>query len=591
MDCILRCYHFGMMTERSASKIAYFSMEIAIDPAIPTYGGGLGILAGDILRSAADLELPMVAVTLVQRKGYFRQHLGPAGNQIEEPDPWFPDSVLQSLEGTVTVRIEDRDVLVRAWCYNIRGMSGSVVPVYLLDTDLPENSDWDRTLTDTLYGGDQHYRICQETLLGFGGISLLHNLGLKHVSSYHMNEGHAAFLTLALLEEQLKLRGYTVPVEADVEAVRRRCLFTTHTPVQAGHDRFPWNLVRQVLGEGRTALLQQCGFGVEGVLNMTHIAIHFSRYVNGVAMRHGEVSQDMFPHFPIHAITNGVHAATWASPPFQELFDREIPEWRRDNAYMRYAVGIPCEEIRKAHDHAKAALFKEVHRRTGVSLDESVLTIGFARRAATYKRADLLFKDIERLKAIAKSAGPLQILYGAKAHPHDGGGKALIQRVIQIAAELRDDIDDIRVIYLENYNMALAKFIISGVDLWLNTPQRPQEASGTSGMKAALNGVPSLSVLDGWWIEGCVEGITGWAIGYDSKISGDDSAAESVSLYEKLERQIIPMFYRAPEAYAEVMRSAIALNASFFNTHRMLNQYIANAYSPKTLIQKAQEVR
>jgi starch phosphorylase len=567
--------------------IAYFSMEIAIDPAIPSYGGGLGILAGDMLRSAADLELPMVAVTLVHRKGYFRQHFDATGNQIEEADPWVPESVLEPVEGSLTVRIEDRDVLVRAWRYSIRGLSGFVVPVYLLDTDLPENSDWDRTLTDRLYGGDHHYRICQEAVLGLGGISLLHNLALKHVSSYHMNEGHAALLTLALLEEQLTLRRYTVPVEADVEAVRRRCLFTTHTPVDAGHDRFPWDLVRQVLGESRTALLQQCGFSAEGVLNMTHLAIHFSRYVNGVAMRHGEVSQGMFPHFPIHAISNGVHAATWASPPFQELFDREIPEWRRDNAYMRYAVGIPFEEIRKAHDRAKAALIKEVHRHTGLFLDQSVLTIGFARRAATYKRADLLFKDIGRLKAIAKSAGPIQILYGGKAHPNDTGGKALIQRVIQVAAGLNDDI---KVIYLEDYNMALAKFIISGVDLWLNTPQRPQEASGTSGMKAALNGVPSLSVLDGWWVEGCVEGVTGWAIGYDSKISGDESLAESDSLYEKLERKIVPMFYRAPEAYAEIMRSAIALNASFFNTQRMLNQYKANAYSPKTLIRKAQEI-
>ncbi len=569
-----------MATERSVSnKIAYFSMEIALDPAIPSYGGGLGILAGDMLRSAADLELPIIAVTLVHRKGYFRQRLDADGNQTEEPDPWMPESVLQPVEGTFTVCIENRDVQVRAWRYNIHGLSGFIVPVYLLDSDLPENSDWDRALTDTLYGGDQHYRICQEALLGVGGVGLLRNVGVKNANSYHMNEGHAAFLTLALLEEQLKLRKYTVPVEADVEVVRRRCLFTTHTPVEAG--------VKQVLGEARTTLLQQSGFGAEGVLNMTNLALHFSRYVNGVAMRHGEVSQDMFPQFPIHAITNGVHAATWASPPFQDLFDREIPEWRRDNAYMRYAVGIPIEEIRKAHCLAKAALIKEVQRRTGVSLDESVLTIGFARRAATYKRADLLFRDIERLKHIAESGGPIQILYGGKAHPHDSGGKALIQRVIQAAAGLKNEI---KIVYLENYNMALAKFITSGVDLWLNTPQRPQEASGTSGMKAALNGVPSLSVLDGWWVEGCVEDVTGWAIGYDSKISGDDSAAESASLYDKLERKIIPMFYRAPQAYAEVMRSSIALNASFFNTHRMLSQYKANAYYPKSLIKKAQEV-
>ncbi len=577
-----------MVTEKNPSKIAYFSMEIALDPAIPTYGGGLGILAGDMLRSAADLELPILAVTLAHRKGYFRQRLSADGIQSEEPDPWDPETILQPVEGTFSVRIEDRDVRVRAWRCNIHGLSGFLVPVYLLDTDLPENTEWDRRLTDTLYGGDQHYRICQEALLGIGGVNLLRSIGVNDLNSYHMNEGHAAFLTLALLEEQLKLRRYTVPVEADVEVVRRRCLFTTHTPVEAGHDRFPWELVQKVLGETRTELLRQSGFANAPVLNMTNLAIHFSRYINGVAMRHGEVSQNMFPHFPIHAITNGIHAATWASPPFQELFDREIPEWRRDNAYLRYAVGIPVEEIRKAHAAAKSGLFKEVHTRTGILLDESVLTIGFARRAATYKRADLLFHDAERLKAIAKSAGPFQIIYAGKAHPHDGGGKSLIQRVMQSAAGLKDSI---QVIYLENYNMALAKFIISGVDLWLNTPQRPQEASGTSGMKAALNGVPSLSVLDGWWVEGCVEGVTGWAIGYDSSALGDESDAECASLYDKLEHHILPMYYRAPEAYGLVMRSCISLNASFFNTHRMLSQYKANAYSPRALIRKAQEVK
>src|SRR6267154_1867144 len=374
-----------MVTEKRTSKIAYFSMEIALDPAIPSYGGGLGILAGDMLRSAADLELPIVAVTLAHRKGYFRQRLDAEGNQSEEPDPWDPETVLHPVDGSFTVQIEDREVHVRAWRYSVHGLSGFIVPVYLLDTDLPVNSEWDRALTDTLYGGDQRYRLCQEVLLGMGGVNLLRGVGITGTNSYHMNEGHAAFLTLALLEEQLKLRKYTVPVEADVEVVRRRCVFTTHTPVEAGHDRFPWDLVRQVLGEKRTNLLQQSGFANANFLNMTDLAIHFSRYVNGVAMRHGEVSQHMFPQFPIHAITNGVHAATWASPPFQELFDREIPEWRRDNAYMRYAIGIPIEEIRKAHCLAKVALVKEVQKRSGVQLDDSALTIGFARRAATYK--------------------------------------------------------------------------------------------------------------------------------------------------------------------------------------------------------------
>ncbi len=575
-----------MVTEKTPPKVAYFCMEIALDPAIPSYGGGLGILAGDMLRSAADLELPMVAISLAYRKGYFRQRLDAEGNQIEESDPWQPEIVLTAANTNFTVRIEDRDVHVRAWRYSVHGLSGFIVPVYLLDTDLPENSDYDRTLTDSLYGGDQRYRLCQEELLGIGGVALLRHLNVSHIGSYHMNEGHAAYLTLAMLEEQLKVRKYTVAVEADIEVVRRRCVFTTHTPVEAGHDLFPWELVLRVLGEYWAGLLQQAGLANSIMLKMTDLDIHFSRYVNGVAMRHGEVSQNMFPQFPIHAITNGVHAATWASPQFQDLFDREIPEWRRDNAYMRYAVGIPVDDIRKAHCLAKTELIKEVHKRSGVQFDESVLTIGFARRAATYKRADLLFKDIERLKTISRTAGPIQILYAGKAHPHDQGGKALIQRVIQAASGLHDNI---KIVYLENYNMALGKLITAGVDLWLNTPQRPQEASGTSGMKAALNGVPSLSVLDGWWVEGCVEGVTGWAIGYDTKIIGDESAAEVASLYEKLEFQIVPMFYRAPEAYAQVMRSCISLNASFFNTHRMLSQYKANAYSPKALIKKAKE--
>jgi starch phosphorylase len=577
-----------MAADKRTAKVAYFSMELALDPSIPTYGGGLGILAGDMLRSAADLEMPMVAVSLLYRKGYFRQRLDAEGNQTEEADAWGPEAVLRLVEGTITVPIEDRNVHLQAWRYNIHGISGYAIPVYLLDTDLPENSPWDRSLTDSLYGGDQRYRLCQEAILGFGGISLLRQLGSKQISSFHMNEGHAAFLTLALLEELLELRRYTVPVEADVEVIRRRCVFTTHTPVLAGHDRFPFPLVQQVLGEKRSRLLQQSGMGTEDVLNMTSLALHFSRYMNGVAMRHGEVSQDMFPQFPIHAITNGVHAGTWTSPSFQELFDEQIPEWRRDNDYLRYAVGIPLEEIRKAHCRAKSALLREVQRRSGVSLDDSVFTIGFARRAATYKRADLMFSDVERLKTIAKTAGPLQIIYGGKAHPHDSGGKERIQRVFRAASDLKDDI---RIVYLENYDMALGKLMTSGVDLWLNTPQRPQEASGTSGMKAALNGVPSLSVLDGWWIEGCVEGVTGWAIGHDGWIMGVDPDAEVCSLYEKLEKYIIPLYYKYPEAYAHIMRSAIAFNASFFNTNRMLNQYRANAYFPNTLIKKAKEVR
>ncbi len=569
-----------MMSKANDGKIAYFSMEIALAPSIPSYSGGLGILAGDTLRSAADLELPLVAISLVYRKGYFRQRLDALGNQTEEPDVWEPQTRLQPANRTVTVSIEGREVKLQAWRYDITGMSGHVVPVYLLDSDLPTNSEWDRKLTDSLYAGDSRYRLCQEILLGIGGIAMLRSLALDDINSYHMNEGHSSLLTLALLEEELALRNSQVPDKDDIEVVRRQCIFTTHTPVPAGFDKFPQAMVQQVLGERRTRLLEQAGCFRDGILNMTSVALQFSHYINGVAMRHGEVSHGMFPGFPIHAITNGVHAVTWTSPAFHNLYDRHVPEWIRDNAYLRYAVGISLDEIREAHRRAKAALIEEVQRRNGVALDPSVLTIGFARRAAAYKRADMLFSDLNRLRAIAKNTGPLQIVYGGKAHPADEGGKALIRRIFAAVAQLKDDI---RIVYLENYDMALAKLMVAGVDLWLNTPQRPQEASGTSGMKAALNGVPSLSILDGWWIEGCFEGVTGWAIGQDGRPETIDTVAEAASLYQKLEEKIIPLFYRQPEAYAVVMRSAIAVNGSFFNTQRMLEQYKANAYFPQNL--------
>jgi starch phosphorylase len=561
-------------------------MEIALTPALPTYSGGLGILAGDMLRSAADMELPIVGVTLAYRNGYFRQHLDALGNQTESPDSWKPEALLPREAGTVSVSTEGRNVQLVAWRYDIVGMSGHTVPVYLLDSDVPSNTDQDRHLTDSLYGGDNRNRLCQEALLGIGGIGVLRHLGFTDIGTYHMNEGHSSLLSLALLEEELSARGLEAPDEASISAVRRRCVFTTHTPVPAGFDRFSTDQVQNVLGEQRTQLLLRLGCLYEGVLNMTSLALHFSRYINGVAMRHGEVSHQMFPHIPMHAITNGVHATTWTSPPFRDLYDRHVPEWIRDNDYLRYAVGIALDEIVQAHREAKAALIEEVRRRSSVSLDPAVFTIGFARRAATYKRADLLFSDAERLKAIVKNTGPLQIVYAGKAHPADQGGKDMIHRVFQAASRLKNDI---KIVYLENYDMNLAKVLVAGVDLWLNTPHRPEEASGTSGMKAALNGVPSLSILDGWWIEGCFEGTTGWAIGEDGQIKTADTAAEAASLYQKLEEKILPLFYRQPQAYAEVMRSAITLNGSFFNTQRMLQQYYINEYFPEKLTQSSGE--
>ncbi|MBX6330379.1 MAG: alpha-glucan family phosphorylase [Gemmatimonadaceae bacterium] len=569
------------MFELPNATIAYFSMEICLEQEIFTYSGGLGVLAGDTLRSAADLGVPMVGVTLLHRKGYFRQHLDANGQQSESPEEWRPDGRLEQAPARISVEIDGRTVQVRAWRYPVRGINGHVVPVYLLDTDLPENTEWDRTLTDYLYGGDNHYRLAQEIVLGMGGAAMLHALGYDDEMRYHINEGHAALLTLALLERQLAGRKHWDVNDGDIEAVRRQCVFTTHTPVPAGHDRFPESLVRPTLGNDYTELLRAAHcIGDDGALNMTYLALRFSRYVNGVAMRHREISQSMFPNYPVDSITNGVHAFTWTSEPFRELFDRRIPEWRYDNLYLRYAIDIPLDEIREAHAIAKRALLEEVARRTGVRLDPAVFTIGFARRATPYKRADLIFTDIARLRAIATAAGPLQIIFGGKAHPRDDGGKALIRHIFEAARALEPQI---RVVYLENYEMDIAALLTAGVDLWLNNPMKPLEASGTSGMKAALNGVPSLSVLDGWWIEGHVEGATGWAIG-SSDAAEPDPEGEVRDLYAKLEQVILPMFYQRHTEYATVMRHAIALNGSFFNTQRMLEQYVRNAYFPATAV-------
>ncbi len=564
-----------MSSDVNRTTVAYFSMEIALEQAIPTYSGGLGVLAGDTLRSAADLGVPLVAVTLLHRKGYFEQHLDAVGQQTETPVLWSPETKLEKVAARATVTIEGRPVRVAAFRYTVKGVRGHEVPVYLLDTNLEENSAWDRTLTDSLYGGDDHYRLCQEIVLGMGGAGMLESLGYAGNVIYHLNEGHSALLTLQLLERQLDGRQHFELDDADLEAVRQHCVFTTHTPVPAGHDKFPLDMVRSMLGDERVALLEGSGGVFEGMLNMTHLALHLTRFVNAVAMRHRDVSRSMFPDYAINSITNGVHATTWAGPAFAELFDRRIPEWRRDNLYLRYAVSIPLQEIRDAHAASKTALLTEVTRRTGVVLDPSVLTIGFARRATPYKRADLIFSDVERLAGIARNVGRIQIVFGGKAHPHDGGGKELIRRIFAADERLRGLVE---VVYLENYEMALAHQMVAGVDLWLNNPMKPLEASGTSGMKAAMNGVPSFSVLDGWWVEGHVEGVTGWSIGTPD--AEGDPSRDALDLYIKLERVILPLFYGLPFAYAEVMRSAIALNGSFFNTQRMVRQYVHNSYFP-----------
>ena len=557
-------------------RYAYFSMEIALESSFPTYSGGLGILAGDTVRSAADRGLPLVAVTLAYRDGYFNQLLDREGRQSEEPDNWDPsEHIVDHLPVKAELTVEGRRVYVGVWRYRCRGRGGHEVPVYLLDTELPENRPEDRELTGRLYGGDARYRLCQEAVLGMGGVEILERLGHAGLRLFHMNEGHSALLVLGLLSRLRADHSLAAVTPEDIEKVRKRCVFTTHTPVPAGHDQFSRDLMSQVLGDDAAHVLHVTKCCPEEMLNMTFLALRSSHYVNGVAMRHGEVSQGMFPSYPIRAITNGVHAQTWVAPQFATLFDTHIPGWKRDNLQLRYVMGVPLDEIRQARQEAKQALAERLQSTMQVRLDETAFTIGFARRATSYKRADLVFRDLDRLRWIARNIGPIQIVMGGKAHPKDEGGKDLIRRVFQSAKEL-DGV--VKVVYVENYNMDWAKTLCAGVDLWLNTPKRPHEASGTSGMKAAMNGVPSLSVLDGWWVEGHIEGVTGWSIGEDQNQESDDTV-DSAALYDKLERMILPMYYSRPYGYAKMMRSTIALNGSYFNTQRMVFQYAVNAYA------------
>ncbi len=553
-------------------RIAYFTMEIALQNKIPTYAGGLGILAGDTIRSAADLELPLVTVSLAGRAGYFHQTIDSEGRQHEQPDQWDPGEWASPLEARVAVPIEGHHVWVGGWFYELEGHMGGRQPVILLDTDMDENNAADREITHSLYGGDSAYRLKQEIVLGIGGVRMLYALGFT-LRQYHMNEGHSALLTLQLLRRYAYPDADVRPGEShyDIPKVRELCNFTTHTPIEAGHDKFPYDLVERTLGDFIDASTLKRFAGSDN-LNMTRLALNLSEYVNGVAKRHAETSRQMFPGYRVRAVTNGVHPFTWAAPSFRELYDAHLSGWCHEpEVLIRAECCIADEDIWAAHMEAKQALLVEVKARCDISLEPDVPILGFARRMTAYKRPDLLFIDITRLKAIAKQH-PFQIVLAGKAHPQDNGGKRLIEALHVYIRELADTV---RIAYLPNYDMALAASIVSGIDVWLNTPQRPLEASGTSGMKAAVNGVPNLSILDGWWEEGCIEGITGWAIG-----DGTDGStqAEADALYNKLEQVVLPLYYQDRAGWIAVMKGAIAKNASYFNSHRMMRRYVSDAY-------------
>ncbi|MGV3591796.1 MAG: alpha-glucan family phosphorylase [Gammaproteobacteria bacterium] len=553
-------------------RVAYFSMEIALDGAIPTYSGGLGILAGDTLRSAADLELPMVAVTLVSRSGYFRQQIDAQGRQVELPESWDPAAHCVPIGAKVGIEIGGRTVWITGWLYVIRGHMNGRQPVILLDTWLPENHPDDKELTHYLYGGDAAYRLKQEIILGIGGTRLLSAFGFR-IRQYHMNEGHSALLGLELLNRYSHASRELQQGESpyDMPFVRGLCCFTTHTPVEAGHDQFPYALVQNMLDDfvPLDVLQQLAG---KASLNMTRLALNLSEYVNGVARRHAEVARRQFPGYRVRAITNGVHPWTWTHPAFRELYDRYFPTWCHEpEQLVKVDCCLPAAELRQAHVLAKQQLLALVRERSGVTLHPEYMTIGFARRMTEYKRPDLLFADLARLRAIAREH-PLQIIMAGKAHPKDDGGKRAIEHLHRLSAELGSELP---VVFLANYDMNLALPLVAGVDVWLNTPMKPLEASGTSGMKAAFNGVPQLSVLDGWWLDGCIEGVTGWAIGDASEFGNGDTAMQ---LYDKLQNVVLPLFYGDPGGWLRLMQGAIGKNASVFNSHRMMRRYATEAY-------------
>lgn len=536
-------------------KVAYLTMEIGINESIPTYSGGLGILAGDHIKSAADLGLPLVAVSLLYKRGYFMQNINPMGWQ-EEMYPYFdPRAFMEPLPIKVTVPVDGREVQIGVWKYTYQGLKGKV-PIYFLDGDLEENTADGRLITQHLYGGDSHTRICQEAILGIGGYKTLKRLGEK-ITTYHMNEGHSAFITLALYHEY----------EGNVDRVRDQCVFTTHTPVAAGHDVFDYNLAEETLGTFLPPQIREFA-GKEG-LNMTRLALNLSRACNGVSELHGEVSRQMFPGYDIGHVTNGVHHLTWTGPDYARLYDQFMPDWRHDPEVLGGANQLPDEFIAEAELSAKRRLIRYVNATSNAGFTEEFLTVGFARRAASYKRSTLFFTDMERLLNLTRNR--VQFIFAGKAHPRDDAGKKLIQDIVRTTQAYEGRL---RLVYLKNYNMWQAELLTQGVDLWLNNPRRPREASGTSGMKVTFNGGINMSVLDGWWREVCNHRLNGWAIGDDEDTSDEETAADFYAVLE----EAVTTYYANRAQWMKMMKASISYCAPRFNTQRMVEEYLVKYY-------------
>ena len=539
--------------------VGYFTAEIGLWSELHTYSGGLGVLAGDHVKSAADAGIPLVGVTLLYHQGYARQHIDSNGIQTETFPEFDPSNHLTKTDMTITLALDGQSLSAYVWKADIVGQSGHVVPVYFIDTHHESNTSEHQSLSSRLYGGDDDMRIRQEYVLGVGGVQLFDHLDVE-MQGLHLNEGHCTFAMLELLN-----RGWSR------EELAKRSLFTTHTPVPAGHDRFDWSLVEQVVGdilpEDARTLVQNAGDSERGArCSMSHLAVALSTSVNAVSKLNADVAMTMFDEQVIQPITNGVHHITWTSSVMASYFDQHLNGWRTQPESIANAKTLPTEELNQARATSRAQLREYVLSTTGVELSPDRLTIGFARRFATYKRANLVFKDLDRLCRIG--AGKIQFVFSGKAHPRDQGGKQLIRDIFESAEQIADEIP---VAFIENYDMHTGLMMTSGVDIWLNNPIRPMEASGTSGMKAAMNGVPNCSILDGWWPEACIHGVNGWAIGNAEDDRDDDRDAENI--YKVLEDDVLPLWEEDGDGWSNMMKASIAASARFTG-HRMIQDYL-----------------
>jgi starch phosphorylase len=544
------------------SPVAYFSAEIGLQSDLPTYSGGLGVLAGDHLKAAADAGMDLVGITLLYRQGYFQQHLDADGAQNETYPEFDPSSILDDTGHEIQLPLDGTTIHLRVWKKQIVGSGGNKVDIIFLGTSHPKNSDDHKKLSWKLYGGDDSTRIRQEYILGVGGARALQALGYWPLTGLHLNEGHCAFALLEMLRQ-----GWSR------DELAGKCLFTTHTPVPAGHDRFQWDEARHVLGD----LLPEDARDLAGAdnMSMSHLAVSLCGRVNGVSKINARVAGEMFPGTRIEAITNGIHHLTWTCPSMAALYDRLLPGWRENPKKLKKASRISDKDLLAARSEARASLRELVYSSTGVDLSPDLLTIGFARRFAPYKRANLIFRNIDRLASICE--GKAQFVFAGKAHPNNHIGKEIIRSIFTSAKTLRGKVT---VAFLPNYSMSTGMAMTGGVDVWLNNPVRPLEASGTSGMKAAMNGVPNFSILDGWWPEACLHGVNGWAFGDMQDERDDDKDANA--LYYTLEKEILPIWLGGgascsdggcgSSGWTDMMRASIATSARF-TAARMVKEY------------------